>query len=295
MISNLEYYKVFYFVAREGSVTKASKQLNISQPAVSQALKQLESDMGTRLFARNARGMELTEAGKILYSFVSEGYEMIISGEKRVGQLLNMELGEVHIGASDMTLKYFLLPYLEKFHEMYPGIKVSVSNAPTPETIGLLKDGTIDFGVVSSPFVQDEDMECVEVRDIEDIFVAGKKFNSYKNRLLDYEELANLPIICLEGTTSTKTYVDGYLKGYNVELKSEFELATSDMIVQFALRSLGVGSVVRDFAQEEIDKGNLFEIKLRTPIPKRKICVITDQKRIASVATSNLLKLIKKG
>lgn len=295
MISNLEYYKVFYFVAREGSVTKASKQLNISQPAVSQALKQLESDMGTRLFARNARGMELTEAGKILYSFVSEGYEMIISGEKRVGQLLNMELGEVHIGASDMTLKYFLLPYLEKFHEMYPGIKVSVSNAPTPETIGLLKDGTIDFGVVSSPFVQDEDMECVEVRDIEDIFVAGKKFNSYKNQLLDYEELANLPIICLEGTTSTKTYVEGYLKGYNVELKSEFELATSDMIVQFALRSLGVGSVVRDFAQEEIDKGNLFEIKLRTPIPKRKICVITDQKRIASVATSNLLKLIKKG
>ena len=132
MINNLEAYKVFYYVAKCGSVTKAAGELSISQPAVSQAIKQLENTLDAALFHRAAKGVRLTSEGELLYSYVAKGYEQIEMGVKKVHQMQNMELGEVRIGASDMTLQFYLLPYLEKFHEQYPGIKVIVTNAPTP-------------------------------------------------------------------------------------------------------------------------------------------------------------------
>lgn len=110
----------------------------------------------------------------------------------------NMELGEVRIGASDMTLQFYLLPYLEKFHEQYPGIKVIVTNAPTPETLNYLREGHIDFGIVSTPFPERPDIQMIPVREIEDVFVAGRRFFSYKNRTLDFQKLESLPLIFLE-------------------------------------------------------------------------------------------------
>ena len=172
MINNLEAYKVFYYVAKCGSVTKAAGELSISQPAVSQAIKQLENTLDAALFHRAAKGVRLTSEGELLYSYVAKGYEQIEMGVKKVHQMQNMELGEVRIGASDMTLQFYLLPYLEKFHEQYPGIKVIVTNAPTPETLNYLREGHIDFGIVSTPFPERPDIQMIPVREIEDVFVA---------------------------------------------------------------------------------------------------------------------------
>ena len=198
MINNLEYYKVFYYVAKHKSLTVAAGELAISQPAVSQSIKQLETALGTKLFTRASKGVKLTKEGELLYDYVAKGYEQIELGEKKLQQMLNLDLGEVHIGASDMTLQFYLLPYLEKFHERYPGIKVKVTNAPTPETLQNLQEGKIDFGVVSTPFEAKEEIQAIVVREIEDIFVAGRKFIPYKNRMLDFKELENLPLISLE-------------------------------------------------------------------------------------------------
>ena len=164
MIGNLEYFKVFYHTAKCGSVTGAAAELSISQPAVSQSLKQLESSIGVRLFQRVSRGVKLTAEGELLYSYVAKGYEQFRQGVEKVKQMQDLELGEVHIGASDMTLRFFLLSHLERFHEEYPHIKVVVSNGPTPETLSLLRDGKIDFGVVSTPFEKVEGVSSVQVQ-----------------------------------------------------------------------------------------------------------------------------------
>lgn len=292
MISNLEYYKVFYYVAKLGSITFAAKALSVSQPAVSQSVKQLEQLLEVKLLYRNAKGVRLTKEGEALFVYVEKGYEQIELGVDRLKRMKNMELGEIRIGASDMTLKYFLLPYLEKFHDRFPGIKVTVTNAPTPETMSFLKSGTIDFGVISTPFEPSQELEALPVREIEDIFVAGRRFLPYKNRMLDFHELEKLPLICLEQNTSTRSYIERVLQSYGVHISPEFELATSDIIVQFALRSLGIGCVVRDFAQEYIDNGMLFELRFNKMLPKRNFYVITDKRVPLSKAAGNLLQLI---
>ncbi len=294
MIGNLEYYKVFYYVATSGSITLAAKELSVSQPAVSQSIKQLEDTLGISLFIRSAKGIHLTKEGQLLFSYVESGYEKIEHGVEKLKKMMTMELGEIRIGASDMTLKYFLLPYLEKFHDLYPGIKVMVTNAPTPDTVNILQSGKIEFGVVSTPFERKSNMEVVPVRKIEDVFVAGRRFLPYKNKMLDFHDLENMPIICLEKNTSTRSYVDGVLKAHGVHISPEFELATSDMIVQFALRNLGIGCVVKDFAKEYIDNGLLFELRFNTMLPGREFYVITDTQVPLSLAARNLLDLIKR-
>ena len=290
MTENLEYYKVFYYAAKLKNITAAAKELSVSQPAVSQALKQLESALGVRLFVRGSKGIRLTPEGQALYAYVKSGYEQFVLGEKKRAAMLNRECGEVKIGASDMTLKYYLLPLLEKFHEQFPGIKVTVTNAPTPETLELLKGGEIDFGVVSTPF-EEECFEVTKVREIEDIYVAGRRFEAYGSRVLDLKQLEEMPIISLEKNTSTRTYVDTFLNTCGVEMHPEFELATSDMIVQFALRNLGVGNVVRDFAADCLEDGSLFELKFQKQIPKRHICVVTEKSCPLSRAAEKFLQM----
>ncbi|MCM1122343.1 MAG: LysR family transcriptional regulator [Eubacterium sp.] len=291
-MNNLEYYKVFYHVARAGSLTVAARELNISQPAVSQSIRQLETALGVKLFTRASKGVQMTGEGDLLFGYVAKGYEQIVLGEQKLEQMLNLELGEIHIGASDMTLQFYLLPYLEQFHEKYPHIKVMVSNAPTPETLRNLQDKKIDFGVVSTPFDNKNGLKTVNVREIEDVFVAGRKFIQYKNRMLGLQELEKMPIIYLEGTTSTRSYMDALLQKNNVWIQPEFELATSDMIVQFALRNLGVGCVVRDFARVYLEDGRLFELRFNTIIPKRHFCVVTNPKNLLSAAARNMLELL---
>ena len=168
-----EYYKVFYYVGRLGSITAAAEALCISQPAASQAIKQLEKALNTKLFLRTQKGVRLTTEGKLLYPYVERGMENLMDGEEMLKRLVDMDMGEVRIGASDMTLQFYLLPYLETFHERYPNIKVMVSNAPTPETIESLYEGKIDFGVVSTPFDARPEVESFEVKKIRNTFVAG--------------------------------------------------------------------------------------------------------------------------
>lgn len=293
MISNLEYYKVFYYVAKYGSLTIAADKLSISQPAVSQSIRQLESNLGVKLFVRVSRGVRLTREGALLWGYVSEGYEKMELGEEKLRQMQNLELGELRVGASDMTLQFYLLPFLEAYHEKYPKIKVQVRNAPTPETLSLLQSGSIDFGVVSSPFSAGQNVKTVRVKEIEDVFVAGMKFIQYKNKMLDLQDLEQLPLITLEKNTSSRFFMDDFLWKNKVELHPEFELANSDMIIQFALRNLGVGSVMKEFAKEYLNSGKLFELRFNKIIPKRQFYVVTDGGSPLSAAARNFLEMLR--
>ena len=169
-----------------------------------------------------------------------------------------------------------------------------MTNAPTPSTLELLYDGRIDFGVVSEPFQVKAGIKYMRVRKIRDIFVAGSKFDYLQEKDMEYKDLESLPIISLEDNTSTRKYVNEFLESNQVILNPEFELATSDMIVKFAMRNLGIGCVVKNFADEALDKGNLFELHFKSKIPERSICIVTSRHNPISEAGNKLLKMLNK-
>ena len=289
---NLEYYRVFYYVCIHGSLTAAARELCISQPAVSQAVRQLEQETGTRLFFRTSKGVQLTREGELLFCYVKIGVESLLEGEQMVKRLLDMDMGEVRIGASDMTLQFFLLPFLERFHREYPRIKVNVTNAPTPETIKSLEDGKIDFGVVTTPFVCKSTVRQSRVKKIHNVFIGGSSFKYLKGMVLEYKALCDLPCIFLEKNTSTRTFMDDFMEEQGIVLKPEFELATSDMIVQFAKRNMGIGCVMEGFAEGALGAGEVFKLRFEREMPGRYISVVTGVSNLISVPGRRLLDMI---
>ena len=115
----------------------------------------------------------------------------------------------------------------------------------------------------------------------------------YKNKTLDLHDLENLPLITLEKNTSTRSCMDSFLAENGVRINPEFELATSDMIVQFVRRNLGVGCVMRDFARDYVESGLLFELRFNKIIPKRQFCVVRNTKMPMAPAAEKLLEIME--
>ena len=188
-----------------------------------------------------------------------------------------------------MTLQFYLLPYLERFHERYPKIKVNVSNGPTPETLEFLNEGRIDFGIISTPFEAKPGVKSIPVKEVENIFIAGPKFREELcGRKVNYRELLKYPCIFLEKKTSTRRFMDQFLEEKGIFLEPEFELATSDMIVQFARRNLGIGCLMSGFAREALELNRVFRLEFEEEMPHRQFCLVTSDKAYMSPAAAKL-------
>ncbi|MDE7362382.1 MAG: LysR family transcriptional regulator substrate-binding protein [Oscillospiraceae bacterium] len=201
--------------------------------------------------------------------------------------MLRLDAGEIRIGASDMTLEFCLLPYLEMFHKKYSNVKISITNNPTPQTLELLKQNKIDFAAVSEPF-DTSGIEVFQAREIKDIFIC-----STNNKIPDGISVAELKdeLIMLESNTSTRTFLDIEFRKRGFSASPKFELATSPQIVGFAERNMGIGCVVYDFAEQAIRSGKVREIKVSDPLINRHICIVRNSD-IISVAADKLLDMI---
>jgi LysR family cyn operon transcriptional activator len=269
---NLEWYRVFYRVAKTGSLTAAAEKLHITQPAVSHTIKQLEERMGGTLFFRTSKGVKLTTEGDVLLRYIEQAFLNIESGERAIAEMNQLHSGEIHIGASDTLCNYYLLPYLEQFHERHPHIRIHITNRTTPETLSLLRQGKIDFGIVGSP-APDKQIHFSRTATIHDCLVAGKGYEYLAGTPLGLDNLGQYPLLMLEPGSSTRTYIDEFAAANGIGLSPEIELGSIDLLVQFALRGFGLSFVIREFIQERLERGELFELPLLPPLPERSIGV----------------------
>ncbi|MCK9860891.1 LysR family transcriptional regulator [Paenibacillus sp. ATY16] len=289
---NLEWYRVFYWIAKTGSLSKAAEQLHITQPAVSHTVKQLESTLGGQLFFRTPKGVTLTQEGAVLLQYIEQAFQSVQIGEKAIAEMNNLHNGEIAIGASDTLCKHYLLPYLERFHEQYPGVRVRVTNRTTPETLALLKEGKIDFGIVSLP-VSDKQVAIRESTLLQDCFVGGKGYQSLSDGPpITLDQLNSYPLLLLEKGSSTRSYLDDYAAARGIAFTPEFELGSVDLLVQFAKSGFGLAFVIRNYVMEELQRGELVEIPLAEPLPGRHIGIATLRGIPMSSATKSFLALL---
>ena len=284
-------YRTFLAVAEAGSVTEAARRLFVSQPAVSAEIAALEEMLGVRLFFRSRRGVQLTEAGETLLGHVTSAFALLDAGRERLRELAGLERGTLRIGASDMTLRFYLLDHIAEFRRLYPNVRLSVTNAPTPKTLSALRDGLIDFGMVSGPLTAEgEDLVFTPVRTVYDIFIVAPSHPLAGRKGITREELAEYPMMMLEGQTSTRAYLERWLgAGFP---SPAIELATSDLLIEFAKRGIGVASVVRDFAEEALAAGELCLLSLCEEIPPREFYLVRPARLSPSAAAKTMLSLL---
>lgn len=288
-----ELYRVFYTVAGCGNISTAARRLFVSQPAVSKSIKKLEDLTGCTLFVRSSKGVRLTTEGQILFDYVKNGFEHLQNGEQVLKKIRKGEQGLVKVGISNTLCRYYFLPHLEEFHQKYPGIRITIVNRTSMETLKLLEQGLIDFGIISLP---QERSRCTyhELLTIQDVFVTGRQYPELQGTI-PLQTLSRYPLMLLEKDNVTRTYVDAYLAENQVVLQPEIEISSMDFLIEFARIGLGVALVIRNFIEEELRQGLLHEIPVTPALPPRKIGIVMPKNLPLSIAATAFIDSICNG
>ncbi|WP_130861559.1 LysR family transcriptional regulator [Bacilliculturomica massiliensis] len=286
---NFESYKVFYLVASRSSMTLAAEALYLTQPAVSKSIHHLEEAFGCPLFLRTQKGMVLTEEGRELYHYIAQAYENIIKGQKRVCQMMNMEAGSIRVGTDEMTVHFDLLPRLERFNSEYPKIKMDISSYRRQELLRAIREGEIDFGVVMCQNENFEGFDIIQLNQVQYSFIVGRQYEYMRERTWTLAHILEYPIISLVSDMSARKHLDEFFTEQGLEFEPDIELTTTTLIVPFAERNLGVGIVARNFAEDSIRAGRIFELQVKPPLPQQTTCILIDKKNTISMAARRFL------
>lgn len=290
MKTKLDYYRIFYETAVHNSFSKAAKNLYISQSAISQCIHQLESDLDTLLFVRTRRGVSLTKEGELLFQKVESAIQTILQGETLLARLHHLESGSLTIAAGDSITSHFLLPYLEKFHSEYPGIRIEMANSYSHQMLQLVKDGKAELAFVNMP-INDSELHTEPLFEIHDIFVCSPK-HTPKTKY-SWEEIAQEPLILLEQNSSSRHFVNNQFENKGIILEPQIEIAAHDLLIRFASINLGVSCVIKEFSKESLNERNILPMNLEPPLPSRSIGCAYLQNTPLSIAANTFLKFIK--
>lgn len=289
---NLELYRVFYTVAKCGSLTKAAQELFISQPAVSQSIKQLEGQLGVSLFNRTHRGMELSAAGgKLIFKQVEDALKLLDEAENALSQIRTTPTGTIRIGATDSIFYHFLADKIAEYNIKYPAVRFELISSPSPYTINQLKEGKCDIAFVNLPMEDDDVKFYGTVSHLSDIFVAGGRYCDLKNEPLPIKRLLDLPVIMIEENTVSRRALSLFLDNLGVRLHPDIEVANWDLMIKLAIKGMGVGCIPREYCKKELEEGTLFELPVTPSLPVRGVGIALAKNVQLSFAMKEFISL----
>lgn len=290
---NFEYYKVFYFVAKYGNITKAAAALGSNQPNVTRIIKLLEAQLNCRLFIREARGIRLTEEGKILYSHVEVAYSHLLNAQEEICGQDMQRCGTVTIGATETALHLFLLNFLHDFKTEYPAVRIKIYNQSTPETVKHLISGRFDFAVITTPFEVPKSFSAVKALDFDEILVGGTQYINLCNTSLTLEEIGKYPLIGLGRESATYRFYKVFFIQKGIDLELDMEVATSDLMLPLIEKNLGIGFVPEKLAKPLLEEEKLVRIPFGFHIPSRSILIVSDKGRGRSLTADTFYKFLR--
>lgn len=289
MYINYDYYHMFYYVAKYGSVTQAARVLFCNQPNLTRAIKTLEGELGCSLFIRNNRGVKLTPEGSRLYERVRVAFESIEAGETEIIESRNLKTGSVYVATSEVALHCVLLPALKEYRTLYPGIRVKISNHSTPQAIDAIKNGIADIAVVTTPTVPSATLEEIAVSKFREVAVCSMEFSEVQGKKISFTELLGYPVISLGKQTKSFELYSEFFANVGLRFRPEIEAATADQIMPMVRAGLGIGFVPEDFLENASD---VTVIKTEKPLPEREIRIVKRRDQSLSIAAKELERLI---
>ena len=287
---DLELYRVFYTVAKHKHMTKASEELHISQPAISQSIKKLEDQLGGTLFLRSNKGMALTSEGKMFYEYVKGALKLINNAENEFTSFKDLSKGEIKIGCSTTLTKLVLMDALKDFHLDYPNININITNDLTSNLINDLKLGKLDFVIFNESNIRETNLNLEKIKELKQGFIYNPEF--YDDNVNTFEDLNNVPLILQKEDSNGRKLLDYIALQNNVKLVPKMEVVSQELITEFTNIGLGIGFVIIDLAKRNFK--NLKELNINKKIPNINIYLATNKSVSLTFASKTFIKYLKK-
>ena len=287
---DLELYKIFYVVAKNNHMTRASEELHISQPAISQSIRKLENQLGGTLFLRSNKGMELTEEGKMFFEYIKSAIELINNAENEFTAFKDLSVGEIKIGCSTTLTKLILLSSLKEFHKDYPGINIKIKNDLTSNLINDLKLGKLDFVIFNESNIKESNLLLEKIAELKQGFIYNSEY--YIDNIKEYSDLNNYPLILQKEESNTRKLLDYIVSESNVKLVPKMEVVSQELVTEFTNIGLGLGFTIIDLALKKYN--NLKELNINKKIPNINIYLATNKYVSLTFASKKFLEYLKK-
>lgn len=265
---NLNLYKNFYEVAKCGSISKAAEKTYTSQPALSKSIKKLEEELGTQLFYRNLKGVELTDKGRELLYFVEKSFNNLIIAQRNMIETENLERGKLSIGMPSNIGSFFLFDKIIDFHNSYPNIEITTVTGSTSKLIKLLETHKVDFVIDTSPIDArlEEGIKVKKLKKVNYCFVINKNTNLIDiNKIKSITDVVKYPLILPIPNTANRNDLDEVLKKNKIEAENILNIHTSEMIISAVKRDLGIGYVIEDLVDTETKDLEIIKLKEKLP------------------------------
>lgn len=285
---NLELYRIFYVVAKHKHMTRASEELHISQPAISQSIKKLEDELGGTLFLRSNKGMELTEEGKMFYEYVKGALELINNAENEFTSYKDLSKGEIKIGCSTTLTKLVLLDAIKNFHKDYPNINIEIKNDLTSDLIQDLKVGKLDFVIFNESNIKEKNVCLKKIKNLKQGFIYNKDY--FKDNNFSFEELNNYPLILQKEESNSRKLLNYIAGTYNVSLIPKMEVVSQELITEFVHIGLGVGFCIIDLAKRNYPY--LEELSVNKKIPDISVYLATNKSILLTFASKKFIEYL---
>lgn len=290
---NFELYKFFYHSAHDLNFSKAANSLHVTQSAVSQAIKSLETQLGVELFFRQGRSIKLTFEGEILYKHIDKAYNFIKSAENSIHSIKSLDEGTIFIGASDTITRYFLISKIKSFHALYPKVKISINNRPSPRSVEILRNGEIDIAVINvNPKAHYEGLDVHPFTTIDNVFICSGLREDIYTRTHQLGDLADYPLICLEEKSTTRNVLDAFYEAHNLPLSPAFEFGSLEVILESVKADMGIGFVTKNIASNAIKNKSVRVIPVKETIPSITVSVLTNKSKPLSLAAQKFFELL---
>ena len=286
---NLDLYKIFYTVAKHKHMTKASEELHISQPAISQSIKKLEDQLGGTLFIRSNKGMELTSEGEMFFEHIKGALELINNAENEFSSFKSLDKGEIKIGCSSTLTKLILLEATKEFHKDYPGINITIVNDLTSNLINSLKLGKLDIVIFNESNIKETNLTLEKIKELKQGFIYNP--SHYKDNIKTLNDLNNYPLILQKEESNSRKLLDYITIQKGVKLIPSMEVVSQDLITEFTDIGLGIGFAIIDLAKT--NHPNLEELYINKYIPNINVYLASNKTISLTFASKKFIKYLK--
>lgn len=288
---NLDWNEIFHTVAETKSFTKASDILGQDKSTISRNIDLLEQQLNTKLFYRTNKGVTLTTDGRKYFDFIDKGLSYFKAGEKLVKANNDIDTGELTIGALSHISHFYLIDKIEKIKNDHPGLKIKILTGSSGKNlIELLENHKIDFALDSTTMdITNKDIQKEQLKVIDNIFISKVPLEIKK-----LKELETIKLILGINTTNTSQELMKLMEEHNVDIEPDLEIDITELKVDATKKGLGIAYVMRDAVKNEIENGELYEVKLPIELPSSSINLLYLKDQLTSVDKKFIKNYLKK-
>lgn len=279
---NLNSLKIFLEVASSNSFLEASNKLYISQPAISRSMSKLEEDLGIVLFYRANKGISLTPSGEILYKYLKDTRDLLLSCERVLVSMNDIEEGNIIIGVQSHIVRNYLMDKIDRFRLKHPRIKIKLIDLSTSALIEQLQTRKVDFVVDSTPV--ETIYNNIDIKPIHSLSTCFVKSTKNYNNITKLKELEKENTILPAARSSLRKNLNKSFSEANCDITPILEFETEELIIDAVRRNLGVGYVVKSAIQYLIDAKILDYVEVQEELPKMEINLVYINSNLTSVA-----------